>query len=836
MSNERLQEAIRLVRAGQNAAARQILLEYIQQNPQDISAWMWLAQTLPNDTQRVAVLQECLKRNPGNATVQQTLELLRSRLTPTPPPASPSSPRPLQPVRPAPVAQQPPPPPPPTPAAAPPTAAIFTADYEEQPAPPPAQTQPAKKRRRLRFWLGTTLAVLLLLVTALAAVLLQPWYRPGLIALLTPAPSGTPTSAQAQSEPTHDASTAYNTTSTPPPAPTATPTLAPLPPDLPDHLGQGSITAIAYSRDGQVLLVVSGAGLYRYDAATRKLLDSSDTPQPLAAIQPQPDGSVLAASLERQPDAQQLKIWKIYNRRVELLHNIALPGYQVECLTFSPQGDILATGGAGQEESSAVRLWNLADGSLIRTLSGGTQWGILKLAFSPDGRSLVGADAQGSLGFWHVADGQSYAITAGHRTRSVGSRVNSLIFTPDGKALLSTGQDRAMRLWDVQNGKLLRTYTGHTSGVQQAVFTPDGQKIISIAEGEMRFWRINRVDPVSARKDIPALRLALSPDGGQLAAAVDDVVNLYHAGDMQALGKIDGFMSPISAVAFSANGQWLAAGGTGKVYLWRIQPVSLERTFQTQGKVLSLAFSPNGAMLAAGEVSDEGKGEGVTQVWRLPDGALQHNLKRMGKLTLSVFGLAFSPDSTLLAAGTRRGTELWRKDGVLIQIYPVSREQQDRVQVAFAPDGNALAIALSQGVLLYQSPGSGAVLETLSGSGQALAVTQPDAAAQTLILYSADSQHIYRGSGAKKQDTVPLEQIAGQIPMDGAVFSPTQKLLAAGGGRCVPIWRVKDGKALACLPGHHLPVSGVTFSPTGLLLASGSSDGTIRFWSLQGME
>jgi WD40 repeat protein len=147
-------------------------------------------------------------------------------------------------------------------------------------------------------------------------------------------------------------------------------------------------------------------------------------------------------------------------------------GHPITSLAFSPDGQYALSGNANYD-NSALNLWDLQTGDLVRTFTGHND-SIYSVAFSPDGQYALSGSGDNTLMLWDIQTGDEVRTFSGHR-----DSVYSVAFSPDGQYALSGSGDDTVILWDVQTGNKIRTLTGHSDDVYSVVFSPDGQYILS---------------------------------------------------------------------------------------------------------------------------------------------------------------------------------------------------------------------------------------------------------------------------------------------------------------------------------------------------------------------
>jgi WD40 repeat protein len=475
---------------------------------------------------------------------------------------------------------------------------------------------------------------------------------------------------------------------------------------------------------------------------------------------------------------------------------------------------------------------------VVATLEGHT--GLVRSAvFSPDSDFIITASDDKKVGVWDADSGESLGILQGHT-----DRVWSAVFSPNKKRILTASDDKTARIWNASNGHLLVTLRGHTAGVDSAVYSPDGQRILTASfDGTARVWnadsgqllatlqahtgRLGFVQQLLAMlpdHSGPVYSAVFSPDGQDiLTASRDQTARIWNATNGQLLATLQGHAGPVYSAIFSPDGQRiLTASADGTARVWNASSGQLSVALRGHaGPVYSAIFSPDGQRILT--ASDDG----TARVWNASSGQLFAALRGH---TGPVGRAIFSPDGQRIVTASADQTAcVWQvtESGQLLATLQGHTETVYRA--AFSPDGQRIVTASADHTARVWSTISGQPMATLQGH------TAPVYSA----VFSPDGQHIATASGdhtARVWNAIsgqPMATLQGHTgPVYGVVFSPDgQHIATASGDHTARVWNAISGQPMATLQGHSARVSSVEFSPDGRRILTASADKTARVWS-----
>jgi WD40 repeat protein len=286
----------------------------------------------------------------------------------------------------------------------------------------------------------------------------------------------------------------------------------------------------------------------------------------------------------------------------------------------------------------------------------------------------------------------------------------------------------------------------------------------------------------------------------------------------------------VDSVAFSPDGQIVAAGLFPEVQLWSVPDGDLIQATECRHSVEDVQFSPDG------EAVGVGVSLGGVQLISVDDGSELLDLHRGYNNRL-----AFSPDGELVATGNRDGSVwLWEIDtGELIAEWD-SPEGEWLTAVAYSPNGDTVAAGYWDGSVYLWDIESGDLNQALENPNEYGYATR--------IAFSPDGE-LLAVAGAQQEfdDVVRIWNtsdgtIAGEIMRDSSTYStaisPDGALIAVGDTDGISIWDAETLDLIFELESDVDPeqsdwITDLAFSPDSTMLFAGHWNGTIDLWQVQ---
>lgn len=303
------------------------------------------------------------------------------------------------------------------------------------------------------------------------------------------------------------------------------------------------------------------------------LTDHSDI---IKSVAIHPDGQIFAScSLD-----QTIKVWNLTTG--ELLENLTGHSGGVTCVTFSSDGQTLASSSANPD--GTIKLWDTQTWQLKRTLKG-DDWVVLSvwsIALTPNGKTLVsGHHADSTVKVWNLETGELRHTLRGHVWA-----VHDVAIAPDGNIMASGSFDSNIKLWNLHTGREIRNLNGPGDGpigwtrsffsdniVYTVSFSPDGQTLASGgAKQPIKLWRLSsgeiKSNLIGHTDDVHAI--AFSPDGKYLASgSADRTIRIWDLFTGEAIHTL-GHSDTVYCLAFSPDGETLVSGSRDRtIKIWR---------------------------------------------------------------------------------------------------------------------------------------------------------------------------------------------------------------------------------------------------------------------------
>jgi WD40 repeat protein len=276
----------------------------------------------------------------------------------------------------------------------------------------------------------------------------------------------------------------------------------------------------------------------------------------------------------------------------------ALTGHTepINCLSYSPDGKILASGSAAKSFLSdsgkfEIIIWNVSDGKLLTHLIGHKR-PIRSISFDSSGKLLVSTDTRGEIRIWSLDSMKQIKFIDGLEW------INTVCFTPDSKFILGEYSfDRKVNIWDAETGELVSTLPVNIQ-IGSMDISPDGSKIALSCYHKIQIWSLISQKKLISIDDnyINGFRITYSSDGKKLAVGLGNGdVKIFDPETLKLLNIFQGHFKPVLSVSFSKDKKYLVSGSSDQmIKVWNLQTQKEIKTLvnEHKGTVQAVSFNP----------------------------------------------------------------------------------------------------------------------------------------------------------------------------------------------------------------------------------------------------
>ncbi|GJJ74186.1 hypothetical protein EMPS_06544 [Entomortierella parvispora] len=326
---------------------------------------------------------------------------------------------------------------------------------------------------------------------------------------------------------------------------------------------------------------------------------------------------------------------------------------RVSSLAFSHSGLSMASG----DIDGLIRIWTLQDGSHPRQLSGHTSY-VYSITYSPDEDRIASGSDDHTVRIWDLSSGEALFVLE-HP-----GEVASTLWSPDGLRLASISYRGIAYVWLAESGEREQEYHIPNVAVGSCVFSPDSQHLYSSSGN-----RLCRLDPLTPddssagrKSDEFTFSTAISPNGQWIASCCrDGTIRVWDWQTKEWKSTLSGHSGTVFYVDFLSDFRLVSLGEDNTVRFWSLNGAEAKNEI-TDTTILSAAVAHTRSITdvvysASGDYLLSSSFEPTVREWDIGTGTS----KIVVQNTVSVYGLALSPEGNQIAALVRGGLLVYNR-------------------------------------------------------------------------------------------------------------------------------------------------------------------------------
>lgn len=481
--------------------------------------------------------------------------------------------------------------------------------------------------------------------------------------------------------------------------------------------GVANIGSIAFSPDGETFAVGGLIAVELWNIKTKEpfgIIDLYQNSLITRYLTFSPDGKTLAVSGASTNDETPVTInfWDVAGQKLLRRIETKTSPQRMPHIAYSPDGAKIAFAGAGKtaiyDAGSGAEIWHLAEEPTA-------------VAYSPKG-DFFAAGFWGRMILWNAKSKIENPRTFGGHSPTV----TSVAVSRDMQTLAMATRGNKAKIWDLKKGELSYTIEDAEKISNTVAFSPTDSQTLAVGgwsgvgkDGSTILWNTASKTPTRLLGKSVTFTVAFTSDGNTLGYAGSDL-KLYDLKTAAQSKTVAPGESP--TFAFSPDGtKMISAVYNEGIYFWDIsgeKPRLLweqPRTFEDC--TFSVAYHPREDLVAIG------CSRGAVKILDAANGGTFRNLAGS---TGSIYTLAFSPDGKMLAAGagalsSNFSSAMVGQDNT-ISLWEVGSGARIRIlkgheaglrSVEFTPDGKFLISGSADGTVKIWRADAGKLVASL---------------------------------------------------------------------------------------------------------------------------